>query len=110
MISCEDRYTRAVFHFPFLNSTALTTASIEYATAIATNTPVASEPAGVRQHPRQRQLQQPEHEQVDERRRPRVARAVERLRQHHAVRVEQEPEAHDPQATHRVTPPPPDPA
>ena len=37
-------YTRAVFHFPRLKSTALTTASIEYATASATKTPVASSP------------------------------------------------------------------
>src|SRR5438093_7433421 len=51
-----------------------------------------------RQRPCERNLPHPEDEHVDERRRPRVAGAVERLRQHHPVRIEQEPQADDAQA------------
>src|SRR5207249_10712041 len=46
-----------------------------------------------RQHVRQWNLPQPEAAQVDPRRRPRVPGAVERLRDHHAPGVEEEPMA-----------------
>src|SRR5438309_2559444 len=55
-----------------------------------------------REHVRQRDLEQPEAQQIEQRRRQRVACAVERLRQHHAVRVEEESTAHDAEAANRV--------
>ena len=51
-----------------------------------------------RQQPRQRDLQQPEARQVDPRRRPGVAGAVERLREDQSVGEEHESRADDPQA------------
>src|SRR5262249_16764100 len=50
----------------------------------------------------ERDLEQPEAQQVEERRRERVAGAVERLRQDDAVRVEQKSAAHDAQAADAV--------
>src|SRR5215217_7189250 len=49
------------------------------------------------QHVRQRDLPEPEYEEVDDRRCPRVASAIERLTDHHAVCVKQEAIRHDPE-------------
>ena len=69
---------------------------------MATKTPFGPRASARREPPGQRDLPQPEHDQVDQRRRPRVAGAVERLRQHHAIGVEHEAEADDPQAVDGV--------
>src|SRR2546427_3220200 len=61
-----------------------------------------SDAEGPRQHVGERDLKQPKTEEVEHRRRERVARAVERRRQHHPVRVEHEAGADDAQATDGV--------
>jgi hypothetical protein len=61
-----------------------------------------TEPCAVREQPRQRDLEHPEHHEVDPGGRARVAGAVERLGEHHAVAGECEAERDDPQATNAV--------
>ena len=56
----------------------------------------------VGQHVRNRQLPQPEAEQVDDGRRHGIAGAVERLGQHHRVRVEGKPGADNPERVNGV--------
>ena len=69
---------------------------------IAKNTPVGPSPSRARRATTRAGSPTPEADQVEPGRRPGVAGAVERLRQHHAVRVEQEAERDDAQAAHRV--------
>src|SRR6185503_18806140 len=57
-----------------------------------------SQTKNFRQHVSKREFPQPEHEQVDDCRRPRIPGAIERLRQHHAVSVEKKTVSHDAQA------------
>src|ERR1041384_1479417 len=50
----------------------------------------------------ERNLPQPKHKQIDDRRRPRIAGPIKRLTQHHAVRVKQEPIGYGSQAVDSV--------
>ena len=54
------------------------------------------------QNVRERDFPQPEDEQVDDRRRPGVARTIERLSQYHAVGVEEEAVRNDAQAINAI--------
>lgn len=62
-----------------------------------------TESCAARQQPGERDLEHPEHHQVDPGGRPRVARAVEGLREHHAVAGECEADRDDPQAVDAVS-------
>ena len=90
--SAENRHTFFSFQRPRRNSTALTTAIIETRRRWPRTRRAARARAACASSVRQRDLEQPEAAEVDQRRRHGVARAVERLRQHHAVGVEREAE------------------
>jgi hypothetical protein len=98
---CIDVYhTRFVFHQPWLKIQPGDHRQHRERDADRDERAAGTEPKRVGQKPRQRQLQCPEYEEVDERGRPRVAGAGEGLRQHHAVPIEQEAGRHDAQAVH----------
>ena len=97
-----ERQTTLSFQEPRRNTIQAATESSDSAIAAATKTPVGPRSIEPREHVRERQLQQPEAQQVQPGRRARVAGAVEGLHHRHADRIEREAEADQAEAARAV--------